>query len=171
MNDAADVVEDWLWKYLDRRGYSVKSFLGRGHNGFAFLLNNGLVLKATSDEEEADCVTYIFEDELWKASLHLPVIYEMGSIAPVPYEILAIEEETMYDVRVPQTFYVREYLEPARGMVSPDVYDEQEEELETNLNMLGIRPSDLHPDNIGYRPGDWSTLVLMDVDCYLPDSN
>ncbi len=145
----------WLVSWINDHGYKAVELLGKGSHGYAYLLEDGRVLKATWDRQEKGCVEQIVDGRLWEATPHLPQIFETGVVPAAIHLPWA-----------PEFFYVREYLVPLKDIYVPeDQYKEQVDEMFDNIYQLGIIPIDLIPDNLGYRMGNAATLVLLDVNC------
>lgn len=161
-----DTLEDWLFDWLRRHKFRPIHLLGAGAAGYAFLLESGKVVKISWDPGEEVCVRWIIDNTAWLKTKHLPEIFAMGAVEDIPVEI--VEAASPLPGYEP-IWYMREYLEPASNVLSSYIPDEEYEaqwqELGSALGHLGIALNDPSSNNVGYRPDDFTTLVVLDVDC------
>jgi hypothetical protein len=162
--------------------FDIVKTLGKGHNGTAYLLSNGNVLKLTSNETEFENIEYIMEMD--RPLNHLPVIFGCGVLESGEYyiereyaQLLTPNEESflskMYDILVSHygndtlTDILYSYAHPSPEVISDigtpaivSIYREFSEAI-NELKDAGLILTDITVDFLG-RNKD-GKLIIIDI--------
>lgn len=144
-------------EYIDKNIGTTMRLLGSGVHGEAWLLNDGSVVKVTSDTDEAACVPILFdiqESDPIEYIKYFPKIYSYGHI---PNGVLR-----------PFSFWYR------REAVL-DIF-QNTRDYQVTLKMLtlfrqqvvenfGIELDDIHLGNFGVRENEPNNLIYRDLSC------